>query len=49
VRLPTDRTDRVGERPGQHGQLLILKNKYDPANLFRLNANIKPQSLASPG
>ncbi|MEE3142598.1 MAG: BBE domain-containing protein [Chloroflexota bacterium] len=26
--------DRIG--------LLALKNKYDPANLFRLNQNIKP-------
>ena len=23
-------------------KLVMLKNKYDPANLFRLNQNIKP-------
>jgi hypothetical protein len=26
------------------GQLVALKNKYDPTNLFRLNQNIKPTS-----
>jgi hypothetical protein len=26
------------------GQLVVLKNKYDPTNLFRLNQNIKPTS-----
>jgi hypothetical protein len=27
---------------GNHGKLVALKSKYDPTNLFRLNANIKP-------
>jgi FAD/FMN-containing dehydrogenase len=27
---------------GNFPRLLALKNKYDPANLFRLNANVKP-------
>jgi hypothetical protein len=25
-----------------YGRLVALKNKYDPTNFFRLNANIKP-------
>ena len=27
---------------GNHDRLVELKNKYDPSNFFRLNANIKP-------
>jgi FAD/FMN-containing dehydrogenase len=27
---------------GNIGRLVTVKNKYDPANLFRLNANVKP-------
>lgn len=28
--------------PQTYAQLVALKNKYDPTNLFRLNQNIKP-------
>jgi FAD/FMN-containing dehydrogenase len=28
--------------PGSYERLVELKNKYDPANLFRMNQNIKP-------
>ncbi len=35
--------DRVKAAFGSnYQQLVALKNKYDPANLFRLNQNVKP-------
>jgi FAD/FMN-containing dehydrogenase len=41
---PTDVTDdrMRGAYGGNYDRLVALKNKYDPANLFRLNANVKP-------
>ena len=35
--------DRVKEAYGEHyNQLVALKDKYDPTNLFRLNQNVRP-------
>jgi FAD/FMN-containing dehydrogenase len=41
--LDAEEADRIqGAYGGNYERLLALKNKYDPANLFRLNQNIKP-------
>lgn len=41
--LHQDEKDKVGGNYGENYlQLVEVKNKYDPTNLFRLNANIKP-------
>jgi hypothetical protein len=38
--------DRLRETYGlNYARLVELKNRYDPTNLFRLNANIKPSAL----
>jgi hypothetical protein len=43
--LGEEEADRVEEAYGEHyGRLVALKEKYDPANLFRLNQNIEPAS-----
>jgi FAD/FMN-containing dehydrogenase len=35
---------RAAYSPENYERLVSLKNKYDPANLFRLNQNIPPTS-----
>ena len=41
--------DRVRDAYGakKYERLVALKDRYDPANLFRINQNIKPSRLAS--
>ena len=41
--LTNDEKERIANAYGpSYERLVALKNKYDPANLFRLNQNIKP-------
>ena len=39
-----DRPEKVrASYGGNYEKLVALKDKYDPANMFRLNANIEPK------
>ena len=41
--LGDDSEERIKDAVGSnYDRLVALKNKYDPKNLFRLNANIQP-------
>ncbi len=41
--LGDDGDDRIGAAYGANlARLVTLKDKYDPENFFRLNANIRP-------
>jgi hypothetical protein len=44
-------TDRVREAYGDptYRRLAVLKNRWDPANMFRVNQNIAPQPLGAAG
>ena len=44
----TFEADRVREAFGaeKYKRLVALKDKYDPANLFHLNQNIKPSTVS---
>ena len=38
--------DRISAAYGaNHARLITLKDKYDPQNFFRLNANIRPSKM----
>ena len=46
--LGNEGAERVREAygPAKYERLVELKDRYDPANLFRLNQNIPPSRLA---
>ena len=48
VRISDEGEERVRAAygPETYRRLVALKDKYDPANLFRLNQNIKPSGAA---
>lgn len=48
--MPEDETDRVAQAyGGNFARLAMLKAKYDPDNIFRLNQNVQPNSAAGQG
>jgi hypothetical protein len=38
---------RAGYSSAKYAQLVALKDKYDPTNLFRINQNIAPSGAAA--
>ncbi|MEK9282746.1 FAD-binding oxidoreductase [Bradyrhizobium sp. ISRA442] len=47
--MPEDETDRVAGAYGtNYARLTALKDKYDPANLFRLNQNVRRSAVPRP-
>ena len=46
---PDESERRIRANYGAHYDRLVdLKSKYDPSNLFRMNANVKPRGLQTP-
>ena len=42
----SDRKDINANYRGNYPRLVALKKKFDPTNLFRLNANVEPSGVA---
>jgi hypothetical protein len=41
--MASDDQDRIRDNyKGNYSRLVTIKKKYDPANLFHMNQNIKP-------